>query len=301
LLDEDHAGRARLRREGDAGEVGGVREKGRRAISQDLSGSLLKVALAVAVGLPLIVYLAQDALIFLRQPVSEARHAAIARSHPQAASLWLTATDGTRVHAWHLKSGPLMVLYFGGNAEEVSWMLGVARAELPQASWLLMDYRGYGRSEGSPSEKTLVADALMLYDHAAKLPGVEGKRIYAFGRSLGSGVAVALAAQRPLAGLVLVTPFDSLVAVAKRYYWYLPVDWMLKHRFDSIALAPQLKTPLLCLIAERDEVIPAVHAGRLFEAWGGPKRKVPLPGANHNTTDSAPQFWPSIREFLDAR
>jgi hypothetical protein len=109
---------------------------------------------------------------------------------------------------------------------------------------------------------------------------------------------VALAAARPLAGLVLVTPFDSLAAVAKRYYWYLPVDWMLKHRFDSIALAPRLKTPLLCLIAERDEVIPAVHGERLYDAWGGAKRKVLL-DANHNSMDGAPQFWPSIREFLE--
>jgi hypothetical protein len=100
---------------------------------------------------------------------------------------------------------------------------------------------------------------------------------------------------------VLVTPFDSLAAVAKRYYWFLPVDWMLKHRFDSIALAPQLKTPLLCLIAERDEVIPAVHGERLCDAWGGPKRKTVLAAAGHNTTDAHPMFWRSIREFLAQR
>jgi pimeloyl-ACP methyl ester carboxylesterase len=98
---------------------------------------------------------------------------------------------------------------------------------------------------------------------------------------------------------VLVTPFDSLAAVAKRYYWYLPVDWMLRHRFDSIALAPRLKTPLLCLIAGHDEVIPPEHAERLYAAWSGPKRKVLLSAANHNTTDGAAQFWPSIREFLE--
>jgi hypothetical protein len=260
--------------------------------------AVFKVAAALVVGLPLIVYLAQDGLIFHRQPTPEGRRAQIARNIPQAASVFLTAADGTRIHAWHLKSGPQLVLYFGGNAEEVSWMLEVVRAETPAVSWLLMDYRGYGQSEGKPSEKALVADALTLYDHAAKLPGVDPMRIHAFGRSLGSGPAVALAAARPLAGLVLVTPFDSLTALAKRYYWYLPVDWMLKHRFDSISLAPQLKTPLLCLIAERDEVIPAVHGERLYDAWGGAKRKVLL-GANHNSTDGAPQFWPSIREFLE--
>jgi pimeloyl-ACP methyl ester carboxylesterase len=263
--------------------------------------TVLKVCVAVAIGLPLVVYLAQDALIFHPQSISQARRVEIAQRNPLVTSVFLPTADGTQLHAWYVKSKAPLILYFGGNAEEVSWMIEAVGVEAPDASWLLMDYRGYGQSTGSPSEKALVADAIALYDHALKLPGVDAKRIYAFGRSLGSGPAVALAAERPLAGLVLVTPFDSLVAVAKRYYWYLPVDWMLKHRFDSIALAPRLKTPLLCLIAERDEVIPAVHAERLFEAWGGRKRKVLLPGANHNTTDSAPQFWPAIREFLEGR
>ena len=212
--------------------------------------------------------------------------------------MFLQGTDGIRFHAWHLKSGAPLVLYFGGNAEEVSWMLeeaGAARG----FSWLLLDYRGYGQSAGAPSEAALVADAFALYDYALGLPGADPKRIYAFGRSLGSGVAVALAAQRPLAGLILATPYDSLAAVAKRYYWYLPVDWLLKHRFDSVARAPQIKAPLLCLIAERDEVIPAVHAERLFEAWGGAKRRVVLAGAGHNTSDAHPMFWPAIREFLE--
>jgi len=260
--------------------------------------TILKVCVAVAIGLPLVVYLAQDALIFHPQSISGARRAEIARN-PQAASVFLPTADGARVHAWYVKSGGPVILYFGGNAEEVSWM--IEAAEAPGTSWLLLDYRGYGQSEGSPSEKALVADALALYDHAAQLPGVDPKRIYAFGRSLGSGPAVALAAQRPLAGLILVTPFDSLAAVAKRYYWYLPVDWLLRHRFDSIALAPRLKTPLLCLIAERDEVIPAVHGERLCDAWGGPKQKAVLAAAGHNTTDAHPLFWSAIREFLAQR
>ena len=98
--------------------------------------------------------------------------------------------------------------------------------------------------------------------------------------------------------MILVTPFDSLAAVAKRYYWYLPVDLLLKHRFDSIELAPTLKQPLLCLIADRDEVIPPAHGERLFDAWGGPKRKVLLEEAGHNSIDAHPLFWTSIREFL---
>ena len=256
------------------------------------------MALAIVIGLPLLVYLAQDSLIFYRQPVAEARRAQIARTQPAVADAWLAAADGTRVHAWHVKSGPVLVLYFGGNAEEVSWMLEEAQAGTPGVSWLLMDYRGYGQSAGSPSEAALVADALALYDHALALPGVDARRIYAFGRSLGSGVAVALAAERPLAGVILATPFDSLAAVAKRYYWYLPVDWMLRHRFDSVAAAPKIKAPLLCIVAGDDEIIPAVHAKRLYDAWGGDKRWLNLFGAGHNSTDHVADYWPSIVAFV---
>ena len=260
--------------------------------------AVLKVSVAVAIGLPLVVYLAQDALIFYRQPLPGARRAEVARRFPAVQEVFLQTKDGSKLHAWHVRgSGPL-VIYFGGNAEETSWMIEET-SSTPGVAWLIVSYRGYGLSEGTPGEAALVSDALQWFDHALTLPGTDPKWIYAFGRSLGSGVAVALAAERPLAGLILVTPFDSLAAVAKRYYWYLPVDWMLKHRFDSIARAPQLKTPLLCLIAERDEVIPAVHAERLYAAWGGPKRRVLLPGANHNGTDGALQFWPAIREFLE--
>ena len=249
-----------------------------------------KIALIFVIGFPLLMYLAQDSLIFHPQPLQESRRAAL-RS-PAIESLFIHGEDGTRLHAWHVKGHPL-IIYFGGNAEEVSWMLDDARRRVPGVGWLLVDYRGYGSSQGSPSEKALVADAIRWYDH------FKGEPIYLFGRSLGSGVAVQLAAQRPVAGLVLVTPFDSLVEVAKHHYPYLPVRLMLRHPFESVERAPKLTVPLLCLAAERDNVIPAEHARRLYEAWGGPKKWVLLDGAGHNSTDGAAAFWPSIAAFLE--
>ncbi len=235
-------------------------------------------------------YLAQDSLIFHPQPLEESRRAALAQKH-SVESLFIHAADGTRLHAWHVKGDPL-ILYFGGNAEEVSWMLEDAPRRAPGVGWLLVDYRGYGASGGSPSEKALVADALQWYDH------IKSERTFVFGRSLGSGVAVQLAAERPVAGLILVAPFDSLVEVGKHHYPILPVSWMLKHRFDSVALAPKMKAPLLCIVASHDEIIPAAHAQRLYEAWGGPKQWVGLEGAGHNSTDNAANYWPSIQRFL---
>lgn len=253
--------------------------------------ALGKIALVFAIGFPLLMYLAQDSLIFHPQRLDESRRAALAQTR-SAESLFIHGADGVRLHAWHVKGDPL-IIYFGGNAEEVSWMLEDAARRVPGAGWLLVDYRGYGSSGGSPSEKALVADALQWYDHFRNT-----ETIYLFGRSLGSGVAVQLAAERPVAGLILVAPFDSLVAVGKRHYPFLPVNWMLKHRFESVALAPKMKARLLCIVATDDEIIPAEHAKRLYDAWGGPKQWVGLEGAGHNSTDNALNYWPSIVRFL---
>ena len=252
----------------------------------------MTVIAIVVIGFPLLMYLAQDSLIFHPQRLPETQRLAVARK-PQVESVFIDAHDGTRLHAWHVK-GERLIMYFGGNAEEVSWMLDAAARRTPGTGWLLVDYRGYGASGGSPSEKALVADALLWHDRIK--PGYE--KIYTFGRSLGSGVAVQLAAQRPLAGVILVAPFDSLVEVGKRHYPFLPVGWMLKHRFDSVALAPQIGAPLLCVVAMDDAIIPVEHAKRLHDAWGGPKRWVALEGAGHNSTDNAANYWTSIVAFL---
>lgn len=250
------------------------------------------LALGLLVAVPAAMYFLQDAMIFHPQPVPEARRALIAQ---QAQSIFIQAADGTRLHAWHRAGSPL-VLYFGGNAEEVSWMLGGAARHAPGAGWLLVDYRGYGSSAGRPAEKELVGDAIQFLDHAREKLGA--KRVVLFGRSLGSGVAVQAAAARRADGLILVAPYDSLESVGRHHYPFLPVRWMLKHRFDSLQVAPAVRAPALFLVAQRDEVVPPVHSRRLFEAWNAPKRWVELEGAGHNSTDDAPAFWPAIREFL---
>jgi pimeloyl-ACP methyl ester carboxylesterase len=250
------------------------------------------LVLGVVLAFPLALYFLQDHLIFHPQRMPEASRALIAE---RAESVFIQAPDGTRLHAWYRKGSPL-VIYFGGNAEEVSWMLARAAHHTPGTGWLLVDYRGYGSSDGAPSEKELAADALLWHDHATEKLGAQN--VIVFGRSLGSGVAVQVAAARPVGGLILVAPYDSLTSVARHYYPYLPVRWMLKHPFDSLGRASSITAPLLCLVAERDEVIPVVHSKRLFDAWKGPKRWVELLGAGHNSTDDAPAFWQAIREFL---
>ena len=251
---------------------------------------MLKLGAAGALAL-LGVFMLQERMLFYPRPGPH--------SVAGADSVFIEAADGTRLHAWHVEGAPgaPLVLYFGGNAEQVSWMAAEVRRHAPGSSWLLVDYRGYGSSAGSPSETALIADALAWYDRYA----AGNKAIYLFGRSLGSGVAVQLAAARPVRGVILVAPYDSMVEVGAHHYPFLPVRWLLKHRFESLPHAARVEAPLLCLVAERDEVIPIVHSKRLFGAWKGPKRWVELPGAGHNSTDGAPEFWSAIRSFLDKK
>jgi pimeloyl-ACP methyl ester carboxylesterase len=267
-------------------------------VDWSLLGVLLKLAGAVAVGVPLAAYLMQDKLIFMPQPLAPAEHREIAARHPDVDDIFLQAADGTRLHAWRVRAsaGAPLVLYFGGNAENVAWLLDELPRQRTGAAWLLVDYRGYGASDGAPSERALDGDAAAWYDYAAK----ETSHIFAFGRSLGSGVAVHLASERRLDGLILVAPFDSMAEVGKRHYPFLPVRLLLRHRFDSAALAPQISAPLLCIVATHDNVIPAEHARRLYELWAGPKQWVAL-DAGHNDIDGHPRYWQTVRAFLTGR
>ena len=263
--------------------------------------SIARIALAVFVALPFVLYFSQDRLIFQLQPMNELARATVKKALPQAQEIWIRAADGTRLHGWlagvkGAQRAPA-IIYFGGNAEEVSGVLLDAPA-VAGVAFFAVNYRGYGLSEGTPSEAALFADALAVYDQIAARPDVDPARIIAFGRSLGSGVATYLAANRPVCGAILVTPYDSVTAVAQSKYPLMPIRWILKHPFDSQSRAPGIKVPALILAAADDTLIPPVHAERLHASWGGPKRIVTLRGVDHDTVDSHADYWPQIRGHL---
>jgi pimeloyl-ACP methyl ester carboxylesterase len=263
-----------------------------------VSGWLLLVA-ALVVAVPAAAYVAQDRLLFL--PHLAAPPGGL-RPPRQVQELELATADGARVRGWLAPArggGPApLIVYYGGNAEDAT---GQAFEPWP-GDWALalVNYRGYGRSEGRPSERALCADALLVLDVLARRPDVDPARIVLVGRSLGTGVATYVAAQRPPRGVVLVSPYDSMVALARYHYPYLPVGWLLRHRFDSIARAPGIRAPLLAIVGEGDRVIPPARSRRLHDAWGGPRRWVAIPGADHDDLGWRPGFWEPIRAFLDA-
>jgi len=259
---------------------------------------LLKIAAAVAVGLPVLLYFLQEKMLFYpTPPVSGLPRTARGVIEP----VRLTAPDGVTLSGWFVGTGAQkapLVIYFGGNAEDISWLAGVAD-RFAGHSLLLLNYRGYGGSGGKPGESALFADALLAYDHALRRPDVDPARIVAFGRSLGSGVAVYLAAHRPLAGIILVSPYDSVRALAQSIYPWLPVGFLLKHPFDSLSRAGAIAVPMLCLVAQRDRLIPVAHSRRLFDAWGGADRRwVEVGGAGHDEVSEVPRYWDEIAAFL---
>ncbi len=255
---------------------------------------------ALMLGVPGALYLVQDGLLFLPQP-GPARPPQ-ARAGRAVEPLEFTAAEGVSVRGWLVRSAhtrsPLLI-YYGGNAEEVSWQAGEPWPD--DWSLALVNYRGYGRSEGKPSEQALFADAELVFDRLSARADVDRARIVLVGRSLGSGVATYLASRREVAGVVLISPYDSMIAIGQRHYPFLPVRLLLKHPFDSLARAPAISAPLLAVVGERDGIIPPDHSLRLYEAWGGPKRWTSIPDAGHNDLGAQREFWGPIAGFLAER
>ena len=263
---------------------------------------LLLIGVAAYAGLCVLLYLFQDRLIFYPQPLPE-RVREVVAALPGTSEIEVMTPDGVRLHGWlRHQAGPPphpLVIYFGGNAEEVSGQILDAPGLAPW-SVAALNYRGYGRSEGDPSEAALSADALLVYDRLAGREDIDAERIVVFGRSLGSGPAVPLAARRPVRAVVLVSPFDSLRSIAKKTYPFVPVTTLLRHPFDSLALAPEVSAPVLVLAGDRDDLIPPEHSRRLADAWAGPVRFERLPDVGHNDIHAAPRYWDAIRDFLDS-
>jgi uncharacterized protein len=213
------------------------------------------------------------------------------------------AAAGAKLEGWWIENArattPAVILYFGGNAEDVLYTASMA-SNIDASAVVVVNYRGYGGNTGEPSQQALYEDGLAIYDYAIKR-GVPAEHIVVMGRSLGSGVASMLAGARPVRAAILITPFDSLAAVAAGHYPFLPVRLLLRHPFPSTDWARRSRAPVLILAADRDVVVPAAHAQKLLEAWGGAKQIHVLAGTGHNDIDAHPDYYRLINEFLAQR
>ena len=191
--------------------------------------------------------------------------------------------------------GPQALLYFGGNGEDVSQTLPELARTFPDHAIYAMHYRGYGRSGGAPSEAALQGDALALYDLVAR----SHARVSAIGRSLGSGIAIRVACERPVSRLVLVTPYDSIAALASAQFRWLPVRWLLQDPYESVRVAPAITVPTTLVAAEHDEVIPRANTERLLAAFApGVATLIVIPDAGHNDLSRQPAYGLALRTGL---
>lgn len=188
------------------------------------------------------------------------------------------------------------VLYFGGNAESAARQVQNLAPYFKQQTLYLLDYRGYGDSTGSPGEQALYHDAQFVYDTIQS----EHQHLAVIGRSLGSGIAVRLAAIRPIQHLVLITPYDSILNVARQHYPLFPIQWMLKDQYNIMPYASQVSADTLIILSQQDNIIPHHHARQLAEALPPERtRTIIIPDSNHNTVTDKPQTLTAIRDFLN--
>jgi len=203
------------------------------------------------------------------------------------------------LRGWVLNEGcDEAVIYFGGNAERPeAGMPDFKRIFSDQAVYLI-NYRGYGESEGSPTEEGLYADALAIYDYVSQ----SHSKVSVIGRSLGTGVATCLAVERDVERLVLIEPFDSMVSIARAAYPFFPVGLMLKDRYDSAGRAGSITSRTLFIIAGMDEIIPRWSTEKLISEFDqGILDTLVIEDANHNDIQNYPQYYIALMEFFTVR
>jgi len=238
-------------------------------------------------------YLGGLAVLYLKQrdfvfPIPRTVHTAPeAAGFPEAEEHVLTTADGEKVIIWHVpaKPGHPVVIYFPGNGDFLAGAVGRLRAITSGGIGLVaLSYRGYAGSSGQPSENGLLQDAAAAYAFASARYGAE--RIVVWGFSLGTGVAVTVAAEQPVAKLILEAPYTSLADVAASHFRIVPVRLLLRDQFHSDARMTRVTSPLLIMHGENDLTIPIAFGERLFALAHAPKRFVRFPEGGHDNLDA---------------
>ena len=219
--------------------------------------------------------------------------------------VWFPSTDGQRLFGWYVEqpSPSAMLVWCHGNAGNMTHRLDNLQALYRLGlSVFLFDYRGYGRSQGRPSEEGLYSDAVGAYDYLVRVRRIRPERTVIFGRSLGAAVAGELAKQRPAAGLLLESCFPSIEAVARHHYLGLPLHWLLGAAFRLDERLPHLSLPKLFVHGDRDDIIPMELGQQAFTAAKSPKEFYTVRGADHNNLPyiGGKAYFSKLAEFISS-
>ena len=215
----------------------------------------------------------------------------------------LTTADGTRIHGWFVPApeSQVVMLYFHGNAGNISHRLdAIALFHRLGLNVLIVDYRGYGHSEGSPDERGTYQDAEAAWEHLITERRYVSERIVIYGRSLGAAVASYLAGARSPATLMIESAFTSVPDLAAKLYPIFPVRWLARFEYDNLKRVAMLDCPVLIIHSADDNLIPIEHGRRLFQAAAAPKAFVETMG-DHNAgfAFNEPRYSQSVGAFLD--
>lgn len=226
---------------------------------------------------------------------------------PDVEAVQIPSADGVTLQAWFLpseaQSSMPTVIVFNGNAGNRAYRSPLAAALRRQGlSVLLFDYRGFGDSGGSPSERGLYDDARAVRSYLARRSDVRPDRLVYFGESLGTAVAVRLAVEHPPAALILRSPFTSMVDVGRLHYPILPVRWLLRDRFSSIDAIESVRSPVLIVAGDRDRIVPLEQSRGLFERTPEPRELVVVRGADHNDAAllDGRELIDAVRRFIES-
>lgn len=260
---------------------------------------LALIAAAIYAGLCLSLFLFQSRLVFLP---SRALSATPERIGLQYEDVWLRTDDGVRIHGWFLPHAEPRgtLLFFHGNAGNISHRLeSMELFHQLGLNTLIVDYHGYGNSEGSPGEAETYLDADAAWRHLTEARGIPAGRIVLFGRSLGAGVAAWLAARAEPAGLILESAFASVPDMAATVYPIFPVRLLARIRYDAEAALGKVRAPVLVIHSAGDEIVPIAQGRRLFAAAGEPKRFLEIRGGhNDGFLVSRDAYVAGLHEFL---
>jgi uncharacterized protein len=254
---------------------------GRRAMT--VAAGIAVALLCVYAGVLVMIYVTQRSLMYFPEIIHTTPAAA---GLPQAEEVTLTTADGEHIFAWHVppRNNKPVILYFHGNGGALRYRVErFTRLITDGIGIVAVEYRGYGGSSGSPSERGLIADAQAGYAFAAaRYPT---KQIVLWGESLGTGVAVALAAEKPVGRVILEAPFTSAAAVGARHYWYMPVSLLMSDQFRSDRRIGKVTAPLLILHGVKDDVVPFAMGSHLFDIANKPKHIVRFLDGGHEDLD----------------
>ncbi|HMK69710.1 MAG TPA: alpha/beta hydrolase [Xanthobacteraceae bacterium] len=240
--------------------------------------------LCLYLGLAAALYLAQRSLMYFPETI---RTTPAQAGLSEAEEVTLTASDGVESVVWHVspRDGKPVILYFHGNGGALRFRAGRFRKLIRDGIGLVaLEYRGYGGLSGSPSEAGLVADAEAAYAFAAARYPLQ--QLVPWGESLGSGVAVALAAIKPVGRVILEAPFTSTAALAAARYWFMPVGLLMKDQFHSDERIGKITAPVLILHGVQDGIVPYAMGERLFDLTKAPKHIVRFLDGGHEDLDA---------------